>query len=389
MRVLICPDSFSGTLTAVQAAEAMATGWRASAPHDELTLAPLSDGDTGFLSVVEAAVGGVSVGLTVSDPLGREVPAVVLLSDHGGERTAYLEAGQAAGLHHLGADERNPCVTSSYGVGQLLDAALSEGARRVVVGVGALAAHDGGAGLLAALGAGDATALAAGGAALADLTDEQIEGLRSVRARTHDVEIVVATDSSLPLLGFHGASATSAEAKGATPEQAQFLESALGHFTEVVGRALPPRPDLLTGLPHRLEREPGAGAGGGLAYALYQLGGRRHPGVGLVLDAWRFAELLDRHDLVLTGEGCFDWASLRDSVVAGVCDAASRRGLPVVVLAGQVAVGRRETMSVGVAGAYGVVEAGLDVTTAMADPVGTLERRAARLAATWSPRPGA
>lgn len=387
MRVLICPESFSGTLTAVQAAEAMAQGWRRGAPHDDLTLAPLSAGDTGFLHVLGEALGGVTVAVTVSDPLGRPVPAAVLLVDEGPGRTAYIEAAQAAGLHLLDADERQPLLTSSYGVGQLVEAALAEGADRIVVALGGTATNDAGAGLLAALGGGDPQALCGGGGGLADLRPEALADLPALVERVSAVELVIASEETLPLLGLQGTSATHAQSKGADPLQAQTLEMRLGHFTDVVGKVLPPRTDLLTGLPLRVEREAGAGAGGGMGYALMLLGGARAGAVEVVLRAWRFEELLERHDLVITGEGCFDWSSLRDSVASGAAQAAARRGRPAVVLAGQVQVGRRETMSTGVAGAYAVAERPGDVAAAMLDPVGTLSARAERLARTWSPPP--
>ena len=387
MRVLFCPESFTGTLTAVQAAEAMAAGWRRGAPHDDLTLAPLSEGDTGFLHVVEEALGGVTVAVTVSDPLGRPVPAAVLLVDEGPGRTAYVESAQAAGLHLLNADERKPMLTSSYGVGQLIEAAMAEGADRIIVGLGSAATNDGGAGLLAALGGGDRFALSGGGGALTDLSVESLAGLPELAGRLAGVDLVVATEETLPLLGFHGTSALGAQGRGADPVQAQELELRLGQFTDLVNRVLPPPTDLLTGLPRRIEREPGAGAGGGVGYALMMLGGARTSAVDLVMRAWDFDALLRRHDLVITGEGCFDWASLRDSVATGAAQAAARLGLPAVVLAGQVQVGRRETMSTGVAGAYAVAERPLDVASAMADPVGSLAARAERLARTWSPPP--
>ncbi len=387
VRVLFCPESFSGTLTAVQAAEAMAAGWRRGAPHDELTLAPLSKGDGGFLHVLQEARGGVAVSVTVSDPLGREVPGAVLLVDEGPLRTAYIESAHAAGLHLLRADERRPTLTSSYGVGQLIEAALAEGAHRIVVALGGCATNDAGAGLLAALGVGDQPALSRGGAGLLGLTRDSLAGLSGVIERLSGVELVAATEQTMPLLGLQGASAVDAERKGATPQEAQGLEGALGHFTDVVHAVLPPRVDLLTGLPRRLDREPGAGAGGGMGYALLLLGGHRESAVEVVLRGWDFDALLSRHDLVITGEGRFDWESLRDSVAVGAARAAAQLGRPAVVLAGQVHVGRRETMAAGVAGAYAVADRPSEVAFAMADPVGTLADRAERLARTWSPPP--
>jgi glycerate kinase len=383
--VLIAPDCFTGTLSSSQACEAIAQGWRRSAPRDDLTLMPLSDGGPGFLDVLSRALGGMTVPVTVADPLGRGVPALVLIVGGGGRRTAYIESAQACGLHLLAEGERNPMLTSTYGVGQLIEAALGRGAGTVVVGLGGSGTNDGGAGLLAAMGAGDPRALAAGGAALSDLDDDALKGLTAVRDRLSRIELVLATDVDSPLLGFHGASAVFAPQKGATPEMAQRLDFALGRFTEVVRRVVPPALDLLSGAERRLDREPGAGAAGGLGYGLLLLGGRRVSGVQAVLDAVGFESLVQGADLVVTGEGTFDWQSLRGKVVAGVAQAALAYAKPVVVIAGQARLGRRETMALGISGTYAVAESPEQVRAALADPGGTLSARAERVASTWSP----
>ncbi|MCA0336562.1 MAG: glycerate kinase [Actinobacteria bacterium] len=384
MRVLIAPDCFTGTLTATQAAEAMAQGWRDGAPHDELDQLPLSDGGPGFVDVLHGAMGGDLVTVTVSDPLGREVPAAFLLT-HGDEPTAYVESAAACGLHLLAADERDPGITSTYGVGQLVLAALESGARRIVVGLGGSGTNDGGAGLLAALGAGAESDLARGGLALAALDDHALPGLAGARERLRGVDLVLATDVDNPLLGLQGASATFAPQKGADPATAQALEAALGRFTEVVARTMTAPMDLLTGRPRRLDKEAGAGAAGGLGYGLVVLGGRRVSGVQLVLDAVGVDARLGRADLVVTGEGSFDWQSLHGKAAVGLTERALAAAVPVVVVAGQVLVGRRETRGLGISGTYAVAETPDQVALAMADPVGTLRERVARIARTWSP----
>ena len=386
MRVLIAPDCFTGTLSAAQAAEAIAEGWRRSAPDDDLTLQPLSDGGPGFVNVLTAALTGATASVTVSDPLRRPVPAAILIVDSGVTRTAYIESAQACGLHLLSEGERNPMVTSTYGVGELIEAAVGGGATRVVVGLGGSGTNDGGAGMLAALGVGDPEALGRGGAALGELADDALEGLSSVRERLHFVELVLATDVDSPLLGLQGASAVYAAQKGATPEMAQQLEGALGHFTEVVGRNVPVSRDLLSGKEKRLEREPGAGAAGGLGYGLMLLGAHRVSGVHAVLDAVGFDALVQSADLVITGEGTFDWPSLRGKVVSGVAEAALAWARPAVVIAGQTLLGRRDSMELGISGIYAVAENPSQVAAALADPTGTLSRRTQRVATTWSPR---
>ncbi|WP_270889088.1 glycerate kinase family protein [Pedococcus sp. 5OH_020] len=386
MHVVIAPDCFTGTLTAKQAAEAMAQGWRSSAPHDLLTLVPLSDGGPGFLDVLATALPDAqTIAVTVADPLGREVPAALLMCEGESGLTAYIESAQATGLHLLAADERNPAVTSTWGAGQLLEAAVAEGADRVVVGLGGSGTNDGGAGLLGALGVGAPELLGRGGLALADLPDNGLAGLHDARARMSTLQLVVATDVESPLLGLQGASAVFAPQKGASPQLAQALEGALGRYVEVARRTLPEAVDLMTGKPRRLDKEPGAGAGGGLGYALYLLGGARVSGVAEVLSAVGFRDLLPAADLVVTGEGSFDWQSLQGKVVAGVATMALETATPSVVIAGQALVGRREAMTLGLSGTYAVAETPEQVEAAMADPVGTLARRTARVAATWSP----
>jgi glycerate kinase len=385
MRVVLAPTRFAGTLTAREAAVAMGRGWATAAPHDDLVLAPMSDGGPGFLDVLGDALGGQTLAAIVEDPTGRPVPAGVLVVDGGGTRTAYVEAAEACGPDLVADHTRDPAHTSSFGLGELLLLALSTESRRVVVGVAGSAVHDAGAGLLAALGAGDRDVLAAGGLALTGVTTGDLPGLSSVVHRFQAVELVLATSATLPLLGFQGASAVEAEDRGATKEEAQALEAAFGHWVDVVTRVLPQPRDLLGGGARRLDREPGAGVAGGIGHALLLLGARRVDGASYVADQIGLPELLAGADLVVTGEGTYDWRSLRDSATAAVSELAMTAGIPAVALAGQVRVGRREAMTAGLSGAYAVCDRPEDVPSALADPVGTLQARAARVAATWSP----
>ena len=177
VHVIMAPDCYTGTLTAGQAAAAMADGWARAAPHDRLTLVPLSDGGPGFVDVLADNLEGEVVGVVTTDPLGREVPGTILLTTGAGGRTAYVESAQAAGLHLLAPDERDPTRTTTLGVGTLLLAALEEGAHRVVVGLGGSGTNDAGAGLLAALGVGPADRLGRGGLALEATTEDDVAGL--------------------------------------------------------------------------------------------------------------------------------------------------------------------------------------------------------------------
>ena len=395
MRVVIAPDCFTDTLTAAQAAAAMAQGWSQTAPHDEIVQVPLSDGGPGFIDVLATALtphGAETIAATVQDPLGRPVPAAILFDRAasgvtGAVPTAYIESAHAAGLHLLDAADRDPTRTSTVGVGQLIEIAVAEGAKRIVVGLGGSGTNDGGAGMLAALGAGQHPLLSAGGGGLGLLADDALVSLPDVRRRLSSIDLVAATDVESPLLGLKGASAVFAAQKGATPAQAQSLEAALGRFHAVVTRCLDAPTDLLSGRPLRLDRATGAGAGGGLGYGLLALGARQVSGVDLVIETVGLPDRIADASLVVTGEGTFDWQSVHGKVVAGVARAALDVATPSIAIAGQVLVGRREAMGIGLSGTYAVAERPEDVDAAMLDPVGSLASRTARVARTWSPRP--
>ena len=249
MRILVAPDKFAGTLTAVEAAEAIATGWRRRAPHDELDLAPMADGGPGFVDVLHAALGGSLLAVTVRGPFGEPVPATVLLVDD----TAYVESAQACGLHLTGGER--PEESSTYGVGELLVAAIDAGATRVVVGLGGSGTSDGGAGLLAALGASADRPLDAGPAGLAGITEVD---LAPARERVAGVELVAASDVDNPLTGLFGAVKVFGPQKGVTDERMATVDAVLEELAVATVR--------------RTALEKGAGAAGGLGFSLLLLG---------------------------------------------------------------------------------------------------------------------
>ncbi len=384
VRVVLAPDAFTGTLTARQAAEAMADGWLREAPHDDLVLLPLSDGGTGFADVLSSGVSGArTVPIVVRDPWSRPTPAVLVCDPFG---TAYVEAAAACGPDLVGPEPGDPTTTTTLGVGDLVAAALDEGAREIVVGLGRSVALDAGAGLLAALGAGELEVLGRGGLALSAVGLGDLAGLVPVveRFRSH-VRLAMATEDDLPLLGLQGTTATHAVALGADPDREALLESSLGHFAERVRRVVPGPVDLLTGTEVRADTAAGAGAAGGVGFALYLLGARRRRGFDVVADAVGLDGALEGADLVVTGEGCFDWSSLQAKVVSGVAARALMAGVPAVAVVGQATVGRRESMGIGLSGVYPVADAPERVVSSLADPGGALAERAARVARTWSP----
>lgn len=378
MRVLLCPDKFAGTLSAPEVAAAVAAGWRTVTDGDDLLIRPLADGGPGFVEVLAEALGGRRVPVPTVDPLGRPAAGEILLTADGA--TAYLESAQACGLHLLSAAERDPKTTTSYGLGLLVAAAVESGARTVVIGLGGSGTNDAGGGMLAALGVTPldqgGAALPYGGAALAAV--DALDGAPRLRG----VRLVAATDVDNPLLGLHGASNVFGPQKGADRADVLLLDAALERFAAVLERDL-------AGCPAGLGTLPGGGAAGGIGAALLALRGDCESGIGLVTLATRLDAALDTADLVITGEGSFDHQSLRGKVVAGVAGAARDRGVPCVVVAGQVSTGRREAASAGVTDAYSLVEhfggeqsGGLDA--ALSRPAEGLRELGARLARQWS-----
>lgn len=344
-RILVAPDSFGGTLSAAQAAHAIAAGWRAARPADEVVLAPQSDGGPGFVDVLAAGLGTDPDTAVVSGPLGHPVPARFLIVG----ASAYLECAQACGLDLLphGPTPASAEAATSRGVGELILAALAAGATTITVGLGGSACTDGGAGLAEAFGGfqGAATALA-------------------------DVHLIAATDVENPLLGPSGAAAVFGPQKGAPSALIPALEARL---TQVSADWRAATGRVVTGLP-------GAGAAGGLGAALLALGADRASGAEVVARATGLDELLDRVALVVTGEGRFDDQSLRGKAAIALAARAARHGVDAVVLAGQVTVDPALARQHHVRHAYSLVETAGSVEAAMRDADGALRALAEQVA---------
>lgn len=364
MRVVIAPDKFAGTLTAVEAAQAIAEGWRRRAPGDEVELVPMADGGPGFVDVLHASLGGDLHALTVTGPYGERVPASILLLDG----TAYVESAQACGLHLAPPERRDPERATTRGVGELLAAAVDAGARHVVVGLGGSGTNDGGAGLLSALGAVGVPpgALDEGPAGLSALESVDLDQARN---RVKGVTIVAASDVDNPLLGLIGATNVYGPQKGVADDRLQAVDAMLETFAAAT--------DKKTALAK------GAGAAGGLGFALLLLGATRRPGVDLVAEAVGLEGKAAGADLVITGEGAFDFSSRSGKVPYGVASVAGRALVPCIALAGKVLVGSREMRALGVESAYSLVDL-VGEERAFADPAGSLAALAERTARTWS-----
>ncbi|MBE7323309.1 glycerate kinase [Nocardioides sp. Y6] len=360
MRVLIAPDKFAGTLTAVQAAEAIAEGWRRRAPDVEVDLAPMADGGPGFVDVLHASTGGTIVEVWVRGPHGGEVPGRVLVV---GE-TAYVESAQACGLHLTGGQE--PRRAGSFGVGELVRAALAQGVRRVVLGAGGSGTTDGGAGLLAALGATADVPLDAGPDGLAGVSQVDVA---PARAALDGVELVLASDVDNPLTGLFGAAKTYGPQKGLTEPDVVEVDGLLEAYAHACDR--------------RTSLEPGAGAAGGVGFAALLLGATRRPGLDVVAEAVGLADRVRAADLVVTGEGAFDFSSRSGKVPYGVAQVAVEALRPCITLAGQVLVGSREMRALGMDGAYALVDA-VGEERAFAEPAVALAELAERVARSWT-----
>ena len=363
MRVVLAPDKFAGTLSAVEAARAMATGWARRSPGDELVAVPMSDGGPGFVDVLHEALGGDLRVVTVPDPYGNPVPATLLVV---GE-TAYVESAQAVGLHLTPVESREPERGSTRGLGEVLLAAVEAGVTRIVVGLGGSATNDAGAGLLAALGAtaGEGS-LDTGPAGLAEVGSVD---LTAAVERTRGVELVLASDVDNPLLGINGATKIYGPQKALPEERLVTVDSWLQRFAEQTDR--------------KVATQKGAGAAGGIGFALMLLGGSRRPGVEVVADAVGLGEHVSGAGLVITGEGAFDFSSRSGKVPYGVAQVATSRLVPCIALAGQVLIGSREMRALGVESAYSVVDL-VGEERAFAAPAEALADLAERAARTWS-----
>jgi glycerate kinase len=289
------------------------------------------------------------------------VPATLLV--RGG--TAYVECAQACGVHLAGPDDDAERATS-YGVGELVLLAKDAGATTVVVGLGGSGTNDGGAGLLAALGAAADVPLDAGAAGLGGIG--QLD-LADARERIAGLTVVAASDVDNPLTGLFGATKTYGPQKGIPEDRLPAVDGLLEGFAALAGR--------------RESLEKGAGAAGGLGYALLLLGATRRPGIELVGDAVGLPERARQSDLVVTGEGSFDFSSRSGKVPYGVASVAADAVRPCIALAGKVLVGAREMRALGVESAYSMVEL-VGEDRALADPAGALADLAERVARTWS-----
>lgn len=359
MKIVIAPDSYKESLSALEVAAAIEAGFQEIYPDAEYVKLPVADGGEGTVEAMVAATQGHLVQVTVTGPLGEPVQAFYGLS--GDERCAFIEMAAASGLESVPVASRNPLITTTWGTGELIRHALDAGVQQIIIGIGGSATNDGGAGMVQALGAKlltqDSQQIAAGGGALEQLARIDLSGLDS---RLADCRIDVACDVTNPLTGPEGATAVFGPQKGATAEMIVRLDRALAHFAQIIQRDL--AVDVL-----QLE---GGGAAGGMGAALYAFcGARLRPGIEIVTDALHLAELVADADLVITGEGRIDSQTIHGKVPVGVAKVAQRYNVPVIAIAGSL------TADVGV-----VHQHGLDAVFSVIYSVCTLEEALANAA---------
>ncbi|HWE88659.1 MAG TPA: glycerate kinase [Pseudonocardiaceae bacterium] len=368
--VLVAPDKFKGSLTARQAADAIARGLAKACPEISVRRVPVADGGEGTVDAALAA-GYQPVTVPVRGPTGEPVTATIATR---GDQ-AVVEAAAAGGLSLLPGGILAPLAASSFGVGELLLAALDRGCRTVLLGVGGTASTDGGAGMVAALGARlldrAGSPLSAGGGALADLAEVD---LSTMDTRLADVDVQLACDVDHRLLGDHGAAAVFGPQKGADPDQVTRLDRGLTRWAELISKATDTD----------LAGSPGAGAGGGLGFAaLAVLNALARPGVELLLQLTGFAEQLAGARLVITGEGALDEQTLHGKAPVGVASAARAAGAPVIAVAGRCELTADQLAAAGFAAGYSLAELEPDPALSMANAEWLLERLAAKIGRDW------
>ena len=369
MRIIVAPDSFKGSVSALGVAEAMERGIQAVFPEAEVIKVPIADGGEGTVEALVAATAGRLMHTTVRGPMG--VPLSAHWGVSGDGLTAFIEMASASGLPLVPKERRDPRIASTFGTGELMKAALDAGLRRLVVGIGGSATNDGGSGMARALGARFLDAedrdLPEGGAALARLARLDLSGLDP---RLAEASILVACDVDNPLCGPRGASAVYGPQKGATPEMVTELDGALAVLAAVA--------TATTG--RDIARSPGAGAAGGLgAGLLFFTPASLRPGVSIVLETTGFEGLIQGADLVITGEGRTDFQTAMGKAPVGVAEVARRHGVPVICLSGGLGDGADDVLDHGIDAIVSTVPQPMTLEACMSQGAALVEAAAARV----------
>jgi len=366
VRIVIAPDSFKGSLSALEAARAVAEGVTAAMPQAKLDLKPIADGGEGFVHALLTASGGKEQSRMVRGPLEEEVSATWGVLGDG--TTAVIEMAAASGLTLVPASRRNPTLTSTFGTGELIRHALDAGHRKIIIGIGGSATNDGGAGMAKALGARFldkmGQELPCGGLALRDLAAIDIA---SLDPRLKECTIIAACDVTNPLVGPKGASAVYGPQKGASPEMVQSLDAALCNYATRIEEQF--------GM--SVATAPGAGAAGGLGAGLVVFtGAKLTPGFDVVAEAVGLEKAIATADLVFTGEGSVDGQTAQGKAVFGVTTLGAKYHKPVVVLGGAVLAGASDLYAHGMTAALSITPGPLTLSVCMDDAYALLAKAA-------------
>ncbi|PNH88878.1 glycerate kinase [Vibrio diazotrophicus] len=355
MKIVIAPDSFKESLSAMEVATVIEQGFKQVFPHADYVKVPMADGGEGTVQSLVDATGGRIIACQVTNPLGQPVEGFYGLLGDGD--TAVIEMAAASGLHLVPQASRNPLCTTSYGTGELILAALNHNVKRIIVGLGGSATNDAGLGMLQALGVqcldAQGLALPAGGSSLNKLATIDLSTLDT---RLQQVELLVACDVDNPLCGPHGASAVFGPQKGATPEIVETLDQALKHFADVVKKDL--NKDILS--------LSGGGAAGGMGATLVGvLNAELQPGVDIVIEAIKLDSLVQDADLVITGEGRIDSQTIHGKTPIGVARTAKRYGRKVIAIAGCFTPDYGVVHDHGLDAVFAIVNRSVDLDTAL------------------------
>ncbi|MBP2655122.1 MAG: glxK [Firmicutes bacterium] len=369
MHIIVAPDSYKGSLSALAVTEAMERGILAVFPGATVTKLPIADGGEGTVEALVVATGGRVVKKTVIGPMGDHVESFFGLS--GDKRTAFIEMAAASGITLVPKHDRDPRRSTTYGTGELILAALEENVQNLIIGIGGSATNDGGVGMAQALGAkflkADGREIGQGGAALSEL--DSID-LSKLDARLKKVNIMVACDVDNPLCGSKGASAVYGPQKGATPEMVAQLDQALQRYADIAKFA--------TG--KDVANCPGAGAAGGLgAGLLFFTQAQLRPGVEIVLEAIDFAQQVKGAELVITGEGNTDFQTAYGKAPVGVAKVAKQFNIPVVCLSGGLGKGAEDTLAQGIDGLMSILPRPMELEQCITNAPDLVEAAASRV----------
>lgn len=371
MKIIIAPDSFKESLSALQVAEEIEGGFREIFPQAQLLTFPLADGGEGTVEALTAATGGARVPVDVTGPLGGRIPSFYGVT--GDRKTAVIEMAAASGLALVPPQRRNPMKTTSFGTGELIGHALDAGVRTLIIGIGGSATNDAGAGMLQALGVRligkDGREIGFGGEALGELQRIDADALDP---RLKECAIHVACDVDNPLTGPRGASAVFAPQKGGTSGMVVQLEENLVRFARIVARDR-----------HRqIAQAPGAGAAGGMGGALLAfLDASLKPGIEIVIKALALEEHMKGADLVVTGEGRLDDQTLGGKAPLGITRLAAKYGVPVIAVAGSLGADARLFYPQGMGAVFSVIDRPCSLDEALTRAADNLRRTARNIAA--------